>query len=168
MKSDDIILGILSEKPATGYEIKEKFSSIFSNFYNASFGSIYPILHKLTDAGKVTFETVEQSGKPDKKIYSITKDGRKAFNEYLQHPVENKKIKSDFMVHLFYSYDMSKEARENLIQTEINNQAEGITQLESLRKSLNLKEVTKYQLFTLDLGIKQRKLLLNELKLLEK
>ncbi|WP_395319979.1 PadR family transcriptional regulator [Fructilactobacillus frigidiflavus] len=164
MKSDDIILGILSEKPATGYEIKEKFSSIFSNFYNASFGSIYPILHKLTDAGKVVFEIVEQTGKPNKKIYSITKSGRKAFAEYLQTPVEPKKIKSDFMVKLFYSADLSKNERETLINNEIKDQLNGIEELQALRKSLDLSEITKYQLFTLDLGIKQRKLLLEELK----
>lgn len=164
MKSDDIILGILNENPATGYEIKEKFSSIFSNFYNASFGSIYPILHKLTESGKVVFEIVEQNGKPDKKVYSITDRGRKDFAEYLHNPVEPRKIKSDFMVHLFYSGDLSKTERENLINTEINEQLNGIKELQSLRKSLNLSEITKYQLFTLDLGIKQRKLMLKELE----
>lgn len=167
MKSDDIILGILTEKPATGYEIKEKFSSIFNNFYNASFGSIYPILHKLTDAGKVVFEIVEQTGKPNKKIYSITESGRQAFAEYLQTPVEPRKIKSDFMVRLYYSGDLPKTERETLINHEIDEQLAGIEALQALRKSLDLNEITKYQLFTLDLGIKQRKLLLNELKKLK-
>ena len=54
VKSDDIVLGILVDKPATGYEIKNQFSTIFSNFYNASFGSVYPILHKLDKEGKVS------------------------------------------------------------------------------------------------------------------
>ncbi len=62
MKSDDIVLGILVDKPATGYEIKNQFSTIFSNFYNASFGSVYPILHKLDKEGKVSFEVVSQLG----------------------------------------------------------------------------------------------------------
>jgi DNA-binding PadR family transcriptional regulator len=29
VKSDDIVLGILVDKPATGYEIKNQFSTIF-------------------------------------------------------------------------------------------------------------------------------------------
>ncbi len=67
MKSDDVVLGILLESPSTGYEIKQKFETVFSNFYNASFGSIYPILHKLVTHEKVDVDLICQEGKPDKK-----------------------------------------------------------------------------------------------------
>lgn len=164
MKSDDIVLGILSEKPATGYEIKERFSTIFANFYNASFGSIYPILHKLTKENKVTFETIEQEGKPDKKVYSITEEGQRAFHKYLSQPVENEKIKWDFMVRLFYSENLTETERVSLITTEIETRRKECKELELLKQSLVGKTVDGYQLFCLELGIKQKKLVITELE----
>ncbi|CAH1851753.1 PadR family transcriptional regulator [Convivina intestini] len=164
MKGDDIILGILSEKPASGYEIKERFSTIFSNFYNASFGSIYPILHKLTDEQKVTFKTVEQDGKPNKKIYSITAQGREAFQNYLSRPVENKKIKWDFMVHLFYSDQLTPNERMHLIENEIKTRRQECQELEALKQTLAGKDVDKNKIFCLELGIKQKNMVIQELE----
>lgn len=41
-----VILGFLCEKDMTGYEIKQKMTISTSNFIDASFGSIYPMLKK--------------------------------------------------------------------------------------------------------------------------
>lgn len=41
-----VILGFLCEKDMTGYEIKQKMTLSTSNFIDASFGSIYPMLKK--------------------------------------------------------------------------------------------------------------------------
>lgn len=168
MKSDDIVLGILSEKPATGYEIKERFSTIFANFYNASFGSIYPILHKLTKENKVIFETIEQEGKPDKKVYSITEEGQRVFHNYLSQPVENEKIKWDFMVRLFYSEHLNERERVALITTEIETRQQECKELKLLKQSLVGKAVNDYKLFCLELGIKQKELVISELESLKK
>lgn len=42
-----VILGFLCEKDMTGYEIKQKMTLSTSNFIDASFGSIYPMLKKM-------------------------------------------------------------------------------------------------------------------------
>lgn len=42
-----VILGFLCEKDMTGYEIKQKMTISTSNFIDASFGSIYPMLKKM-------------------------------------------------------------------------------------------------------------------------
>ncbi|MCP0887960.1 PadR family transcriptional regulator [Ligilactobacillus sp. WILCCON 0076] len=164
MRSSDIILGILLEKPATGYEIKEKFTTSLSNFYNASFGSIYPILHKLTKEEKVVFETITQSGKPNKKVYSITQKGKIAFQQYLRQPVEDKKTKWDFMAHLFYSKYLTIEERLELIDSEIATQKSEVQILTALREKLAVQKIDRYQFFCLDLGIKQKQLVVTELQ----
>lgn len=164
MKSNDIILGILLENPATGYEIKEKFSTSFSNFYNASFGSIYPILHKLTQENKVAFKTVVQEGKPNKKIYSITKEGKIAFQQYLRQPVEGEKIKWDFMARLFYSKYLTRQERIDLIELEIETRKSEIQSLIVLREKPQTQHIDQYQLFCLNLGIKQKQLVISELQ----
>ena len=121
MKSDDVVLGILLESPSTGYEIKQKFETVFSNFYNASFGSIYPILHKLVTHKKVYVKLVRQEGKPDKKIYSITEKGIESFQNYLRTEVEPRKTKWDFMVRMYFADGLPAYKQLELIDLESRN-----------------------------------------------
>ena len=56
MTSQDVILGILMKRSLSGYDIKHMFETIFSYFYNASFGTIYPTLSKMEKEGLITKE----------------------------------------------------------------------------------------------------------------
>jgi PadR family transcriptional regulator AphA len=50
-----ICLGILTRGDATGYEIKKLFEDDgYQHFVEASFGSIYPALNRLTEEGLVS------------------------------------------------------------------------------------------------------------------
>ncbi len=74
-----LCLGILTWGDASGYEIKKIFEDRLSYFYEASYGSIYPALTKLTDDGLVSCRAEAQDKRPDKKVYAITPTGRMAF-----------------------------------------------------------------------------------------
>ena len=54
-------------RDASGYEIKKFFEGPFSHVYEASFGSIYPSLQKLTDDGLVTCEALAKKNGPTRK-----------------------------------------------------------------------------------------------------
>lgn len=168
MKSDDIILGILLESPSSGYEIKRKFSTIFVNFYNGSFGSIYPILHKLEQQKKVTVELIKQDNKPDKKIYSITENGKKTFLKYLDTQIEPRKIKWDFMIRMYYAEHLDFEERVTLIDSEIKKQQEEIEQLNYLNKLDWTDKMKQFQKFTFEIGIKEKELMIDELTKLKR
>jgi len=71
-----IILQYLKEKPSYGYEIIRALEERFHGFYVPSPGTVYPTLQMLEEMGYVTL--VEQDGK---KIYTITKEGRKFLDE---------------------------------------------------------------------------------------
>ncbi|MBW7475140.1 PadR family transcriptional regulator [Paenibacillus oenotherae] len=110
MTSQDVILGILMKKKLAGYDIKLMFESVFSYFYNASFGTIYPTLGKMEKEGLITKENVIQDGKPNKHIYSITEEGRKRFYDYLYSDIQASDTKSDFMVRLYFG-DLADRGR---------------------------------------------------------
>ncbi|OYS83127.1 PadR family transcriptional regulator, partial [Limosilactobacillus reuteri] len=42
MKGRDVILGILRNKPRTGYEINDILQNQISYFYDGTYGMIYP------------------------------------------------------------------------------------------------------------------------------
>jgi DNA-binding PadR family transcriptional regulator len=71
-----VILDLLKDKPAHGYEIIKELEERFHGFYSPSAGSVYPTLQLLEDMGYV--KSAEQDGK---KIYTITDAGRKFLTE---------------------------------------------------------------------------------------
>ena len=83
MKGRDVILGILRNKPRTGYEINDILQNQISYFYDGTYGMIYPTLKKLEKEEKVKKETVIQEDKPNKNIFSITDKGREELRKYL-------------------------------------------------------------------------------------
>ena len=60
-----LCLGVLTRGDMTGYQIKKHFEEAFSHFFVAGFGSIYPALGDLAQAGLVTCHDVEQTGRID-------------------------------------------------------------------------------------------------------
>ncbi|MCP5081061.1 MAG: PadR family transcriptional regulator [Alphaproteobacteria bacterium] len=93
-----LCLGILSFSDATGYEIKKMAEEgLFSHFVEASFGSIYPALTRMTDEGLLTCRSESQDGKPDKKVYSITDQGRTELKGALTIRPSKDKFKSEFL-----------------------------------------------------------------------
>lgn len=99
MSVRSLCLAILSFGDATGYEIrKESTEGRFSYFDDASFGSIYPALARLESEGLVTVREEPQAGKPARKVYSITDEGREEFVRTLCEPQGPDTYKSPFLL----------------------------------------------------------------------
>lgn len=102
MNSQDVILGMLMKRSLSGYEIKQMYEDVFSYFYSSSYGTIYPMLHRMEKEELITKENVLQDGKPNKNVFTITENGKRLFNAYLHSPVESDTIKSDFLMRLYF------------------------------------------------------------------
>jgi DNA-binding PadR family transcriptional regulator len=74
-----VILDLLQDRPAHGYEVIRALEDRFRGFYSPSPGSVYPTLQLLEDLGYVRSD--QQNGK---KVYSITDEGRKFLEENRQ------------------------------------------------------------------------------------
>ncbi len=105
-----VCLGVLTLGDATGYEIRKMFEDgPFQHFTDAGFGSIYPALNRLRGEGLVTCEQQSQSGRPDKKVYSITDNGRAAFAQAIHKRPGPDKIRSDFLFTLFFEHLLPRQ-----------------------------------------------------------
>ncbi|MDA1097829.1 MAG: PadR family transcriptional regulator [Proteobacteria bacterium] len=98
-----LCLGVLSLGDASGYEIKKRLENVFSHFYDASFGSIYPALKRLQTEGLVRSETEQQAKRPDKKVYSLTVEGRLTLVRELNNPPGRDRVRSEFLVAMFFA-----------------------------------------------------------------
>ena len=71
-----LLLGLLAGDPRHGYELKGLFEDLFGGTWPLNPGQVYMTLQRLEDDGLVTSEVVEQDLLPDRRVYSLTEDGR--------------------------------------------------------------------------------------------
>lgn len=111
-----LCLGVLSDGDASGYEIKKKLEQTYSHFFQASFGSIYPALGRLTEDGQVICSAQPQDKRPDKKVYRITSKGRMSLIEELGTPPGPDRIRSEFLVTMLFSELLTPRFLDEVIQ----------------------------------------------------
>lgn len=115
-----LCLGLLSIQEACGYDLKKEFESTFKHFFPAGFGSIYPALADLAEAGLISCREIPQAGKPDRKTYRITAAGRAAFAEALENTSPQHKIRSEFLAMLYFAEAMHPERVETLLNERVD------------------------------------------------
>jgi PadR family transcriptional regulator AphA len=114
-----VCLGMLTDGPASGYDMKKCFESTFSHFFPAGYGSIYPALATLAQDGLVAFEEIPQEGKPDRKIYTITSTGRANLDTALANPNPTHRVRSEFLAMMCFAHLMSDEQLNAVIDNKI-------------------------------------------------
>ena len=76
-----LVLGILEGGGKHGYEIAKRIKEQSEGLLSAGEGKLYPCLHKLEHDGLIQAEWVPQEGRPPRKVYSLTKNGRKELSK---------------------------------------------------------------------------------------
>ena len=75
-----LLLKLLEEKDMYGYEMIEALRERSQNVFELKAGTLYPLLHNLEEKGMLTVYEKE-TGNKVRKYYSITKRGKKIFDE---------------------------------------------------------------------------------------
>ena len=72
-----MVLGVLQDGDLHGYEISKRIKQVGAKALQVWEGQLYPALHKLERDGYVSATWVQQEGKPPRKVYSLTDEGKK-------------------------------------------------------------------------------------------
>jgi len=115
-KSKYAILGILGLGPMSGYDIRKVFQRSVANFWNESYGQIYPLLKTLVAEGLATGSIQKQLGKPDRHIYAITGKGVEELQRWLMEPVKDQIGRIEIALKLFFGHQV--EVADNIRQVE--------------------------------------------------
>ena len=162
-KAHYAILGILSEGPASGYDIKTMMKLSTDFFWAESDSSIYPALKALSEEGCVEASIDSTNPNKPKKSYSITKLGLKKLHDWLEKSPDKTKVRNDFLLKIFFGWNVSPEVSELHLKEEALKSEKTSLLLEKLYKERKSKKSTKkntFQLLTLRNGI-----LINEAKI---
>jgi DNA-binding PadR family transcriptional regulator len=133
-----LTLGFLNSSPKTGYRMQEIAGKMMLNF-NISMNQVYPTLRKFEEKGIVKKETVIQTARPNKNIYSITEAGRDYFFQRITGPHEPFDYVLDFLVRVIFFRFLSEEQVVKEFEKEINSLQEQIDDLEMMEEKVNEK-----------------------------
>jgi DNA-binding PadR family transcriptional regulator len=86
MALEHAILVSLSERAGSGYELTRRFEKSIGLFWSATHQQIYRVLKRMEEAGWVAVDVVAQSGRPDKKVYTVGESGRAELVRWLAEP----------------------------------------------------------------------------------
>ena len=103
-QTEYVILGLLSESPLTGYQMKQLINIRFRFFWNESYGQLYPTLKDLKARGLIQeMEAKAEMGVRAQKAYGICESGLEALKVWLQQPVEKETVRLEILLKMYFS-----------------------------------------------------------------
>jgi len=100
-KTHIVILGLLTERPLSGYDIKKLIDLRFRFFWNESYGQIYPQLKKLQTEGWIAPLEKQTQGRSTTR-YMITESGRTALQAWLAQTPEKESVRIELLLKMYF------------------------------------------------------------------
>jgi DNA-binding PadR family transcriptional regulator len=148
------VLGLLKEKPMSGYELQKQLTAKLGAFWRVSFGSLYPCLKRLSAQGALAvIDSPSMSRK--KHVYRLTESGELLFLELLETADAHDLEQDRFRMRLaFFRY----LAPENRIDQLERRRGYLQQRLRDLRGTLRTARdrMDAYTLSLLDHGLEER------------
>jgi DNA-binding PadR family transcriptional regulator len=133
-KTKYVILGLLTEGPMTGYDIKKIIDVRFSFFWNESYGQLYPMLKALADDSLITADKSKEGR--GKVTYAITSEGRKALQEWLEAPVEKETVRFELLLKMYFSGGASVDVMKAHVKAFMDTHQKQLAMLDMFQKEL--------------------------------
>ncbi|MEW6027951.1 MAG: PadR family transcriptional regulator [Chloroflexota bacterium] len=115
------ILGFLSFKPLSGYDLKKAFDRSVRHFWPANQSQIYRTLAELEKESSVEKEVVSREERLDMKVYSITESGREELRRWLATPLPPQDYREPFLIQIYFGGKLSDSEMIGLLQGEIRD-----------------------------------------------
>lgn len=119
---DLVVLGLLTQQPRYGYEIKMIIDNVMSHVIDISSGSLYYGLKKLLARRLVEEDSVEKIGRrPERSVYRITEAGKQFFAAELPRvvfPRSRPYFPLDLALYFFQFIDKDEQARRLKMRQE--------------------------------------------------
>ncbi|GLW02005.1 PadR family transcriptional regulator [Streptomyces lavendulae] len=100
------LLGLLSERPASGYDLLKRFETSLANVWPATQSQMYTELSKLSADGLIT---VSAEGPRGRKEYTLTDEGLTELRHWLTETKPQRNTRSDLLLRVFFLNVLSPE-----------------------------------------------------------
>ena len=110
-QTDLAVLGALSIAPMTGYAVREGIRDVLGQFWNESFGQIYPALARLESQGHVVRRATGRAS-----VFALTAAGRVRLRELLARPATPTPPRNGLLLRLFFGHELGPAACRALVE----------------------------------------------------
>lgn len=130
-----VILGLLSEGPQSGYDLKRIIETRFRFFWNESYGQIYPQIRQLEQERKI-----RKLDTPDdvrnKQLYAITDLGVKDLRGWMKEPDLKESIRLELLLKVYFAKFASPAVLREHIQAFAMTHEDDLAQLRAFQNEL--------------------------------
>lgn len=131
------ILGMLTFGAKSGYDLSKMVTKSIGHFFSPAKSQIYSELRRLVDLGFADVEHVNQTVRPNKRLYSITPEGRRELKTWLEtSEVEPESIKSPFLLKMFFGALISREVLISQVKQAHEQAQEELQALEAVQAQI--------------------------------
>lgn len=126
-----VILGMLSWRPMSGYEIKSLVDKSTRFFWAASYGQIYPELRKLSAAGLIEGKAEPRGGRR-RNVYRLTRAGRRELEAWLAVDAGVFEARDEGLLKLFFAAAGGTEAAMRALDAKRREHERVLARLEEV------------------------------------
>ena len=117
MSLPHLLLGLLNEKPRTGYELERAVNEDLDPFWRAGFSQIYPALARMRRAGWVLLRVLGPRRGPPRLLYRATAAGRRELRRWLEDAAEPPRRNDPALARLAFADALEPASRRRLLRT---------------------------------------------------
>jgi DNA-binding PadR family transcriptional regulator len=161
MSLEYAILGFLSYKPFSGYDLKKALDNSVRHFWYADQSQIYRTLARLGEQGWAKVEVVEQTEHPNRKVYSITPAGREELRRWLAGPFPVEAAHSAPLIQIFFAGQLSDEEilekfkqAAGIFRATLDRYNQAPAHLDDYVEIVDSRRESYFWMLTLELGMK--------------
>jgi len=81
------LLGLISQAPMSGYDLRKVFTTTPMGHFSSSPGAIYPALQRLENSGLIKGTVEGRDTLRPKRVYALTEKGKEGLRQHLEKPV---------------------------------------------------------------------------------
>ena len=110
--------------PLSGYDLKHIFDHTLAPMWGAAQSQIYKELRRMQALGWVDMQREEQDSRPDRKIYSITEEGKQALRQWQAQPPGVFQLRDELLLKVLYGAfaapaDLAQHVRSSILDHEM-------------------------------------------------
>jgi DNA-binding PadR family transcriptional regulator len=150
------VLGLLSIRPMSGYELKRVIDHSVGHFWSADQSQIYRTLAELVDSGLASRRRQEQEGRPDQYVHSITEVGLAELDSWIVSPSPAQATRNAWLARIFFAGRLSGSQVRDLLRQrhdEVTGQLQELEATPVPSQASDLGEALR--LATLEYGVAQ-------------
>ena len=110
-----VILGLLSLRPRSGYDIKTAVDRSTRFFWAASYGQIYPELRRLEQDGLIAGEDAPNGGR-SRRVYRLTQAGHDELRAWLLGTTTTIELRDESLLRLFFADALPRDRALGLLE----------------------------------------------------